>query len=93
VETLVAMSIASVIMIGLTAAYSALGRASARLAEARADLGPGRGKTAAIQVVCRAPLSHRPSADPAVRLRVRCDLPERCEYDTVTRECRSTTPL
>lgn len=82
IELMVAITIASIILVGITAGYSALSRATARLAVAQGGLSdrlPPR---------CR-------SASPTQRgerLRDRCDLPERCEFDNVSETCRTTTP-
>ena len=79
---MIAMAVASIMIVGVGAAYSALGRAGHRLAVAQAglaDRSPPR---------CRAPNSSAPSQDAAARYR--CTLPERCEYDTVSQSCRST---
>lgn len=81
---MIAMTIASIIIVGVAAAYSAMGRAAGRLALAERAL-PGRAEPR-----CRpdASTAHTSaSASPVYR----CDLPERCEYDTVSQTCRSTT--
>ena len=79
---MVALSVASILLVGVTAGYSALGRASQRLALAQGGL------------IDRPPPLCRPLAGPAApgrASRYRCSLPERCEYDTVSQSCRSTT--
>lgn len=81
---MIALSVASILLVGVSAGYSALGKASQRLALAQSGLtrhGAPR---------CRPPASAEP-IDPASRPRYRCDLPEICEYDTVSQSCRSTT--
>lgn len=84
---MIAMTIASVLLVGVTAGYAALARAGQRLAVAQAGL------TKRPAPRCRPPESPAaiaPSA-PEERRRYRCGLPERCDYDTVSQSCRSTT--
>jgi hypothetical protein len=81
---MIAMTIASIIIIGISATYTAMGRAAGRLVLAERAL-PDRA-----QPRCRPPATTDGAAlsppPPS-----RCDLPERCEYDTVSQSCRSTT--
>lgn len=81
---MIAMTVASILLVGVSAGYSALARASHRLAVAQAG------------VLDRPAPRCRPDTAPAAappkgEVRYRCDLPERCEYDTVSQTCRSTT--
>lgn len=78
---MVALSVGSVLLVGVTAGYAALGRASQRLALAQAGLADRP------QPRCRPPAGARPDSQAPYR----CALPERCEYDTVSQSCRSTT--
>jgi|GEM_PF-3159686 len=89
---MIAMTVASILLVGVTAGYSALARASHRLAVSQAGLTDrpaprcrpaeaGAGASAVDKGPARAP----------ARVRYRCSLPERCEYDTVSQSCRSTT--
>lgn len=78
------MAVASIMIVGVGAAYSALGRAGHRLAVAQAGL------TDRTPPRCRAGSLPGPSSEPAAKYR--CALPERCEYDTVSQSCRPTTP-
>lgn len=80
---MIALSVASMLLVGVGAGYAALGRASQRLALAQAGLSDRplpRCRPGAAQL----------KAD-GVQARYRCSLPERCEYDTVSQSCRSTT--
>lgn len=77
---MIAMTVASILLVGVTAAYSALGRASGRLVLAQT------GMTQRAAVRCRPDEATRPQPPS----RFRCPLPERCEYDTVSQSCRST---
>lgn len=79
---MIAMAVASIMIVGVTAAYSALGRAGHRLAVAQAGLAERALPR------CRAPTG--PASSPDKPGRYRCALPERCEYDTVSQSCRST---
>lgn len=76
---MIAMTVGSILLVGLTAGYSALSRAAARLAVAQADMA-----TRTSTPVCRA-VDGAPSTAP-----VRCALPEICAFDTVSRTCRTT---
>jgi hypothetical protein len=83
---MIAMAVASILILGVGAAYSALGKASHRLAVAQAGLGdrhPPR---------CRPEVGAAPSSASRPTARYRCTLAERCEYDTVSQSCRPTTP-
>lgn len=74
-------------VVGATAGYSALGRATARLAEAQIAL------SQRVPTRCREEIevpSDRTTAESETN--ARCTLPERCEYDTVSRTCRETSP-
>lgn len=75
------MSVASILIVGISAAYSALSRASARVATASADL------TAARAPGCRP----GDAAPPNSRTRWRCQLPEQCAYDPISAACRAET--
>lgn len=82
---MIAMTIASILLVGVTAGYSALARASQRLVTAQAGLSertPPR---------CRPDAVGRPVKATSHTIRYRCSLPERCEYDTVSQSCRSIT--
>ncbi|HYC74688.1 hypothetical protein [Brevundimonas sp.] len=81
---MIAMTVASILLVGVGAGYSALARASQQLALSQAGLAdrPAPG--------CR-PDAAEIAASAKDRIRYRCDLPERCEYDTVSQSCRSTT--
>lgn len=81
---MIAMTVASILLIGLTAGYSALSRASSRLAIAQAGL------VDRAEPQCRTP-TEQAKVDRRPRPRDRCDLPEICEYDTVSQSCRTTT--
>lgn len=72
-------------VVGATAGYAALGRATGRLAEAQLSISQRQ------PVRCRT-ASAAPGAMGAEtgRANDRCTLPERCEYDTVSRTCRET---
>lgn len=72
-------------VVGATAGYAALGRATARLAEAQLSISQRQ------PVRCRT-ASTVPGAigAEAAGANDRCTLPERCEYDTVSRTCRET---
>lgn len=72
-------------VVGATAGYAALARATARLAEAQLSISQRQ------PVRCRT-TSTVPSATVPETAGVddRCTLPERCEYDTVSRTCRET---
>ena len=78
-ELMIAMTVGSILLIGLTAGYSALSRAAARLAAAQAAM-----TSEVATPVCRA-YDATPSTAP-----VRCALPEICAFDTVSRTCRTT---
>lgn len=80
---MIAMSIASILMVGVTAGYSALARVSGRLATAHAGL--------AGEPAPRCRTSGEISAA-ASRFQSRCALPERCAYDVTARSCRTTAP-
>lgn len=82
---MIAMTVASILLVGVTAGYSALARASHRLAAARSDL------TAGPDPRCRPPAGATAPSTTKTRNHYRCSLPERCEYDTVSQSCRSTT--
>lgn len=82
---MIAMTVASIILVGLTAGYSALSRSGHRLAAAQAGLADRQVPR------CRDPQGTR-RARTAGKPRLRCTLPERCEYDTVSQSCRTTTP-
>lgn len=73
---MIAMTIGSILLVGVTAGYAALGRAGARLAEAQGGLA---GEPA--------PRCRSEAGEPD-----RCTLPEICEYDVVDQACRSTSP-
>lgn len=79
---MIAMSVASILLLGVTAGYSALGKASHRLALAQAGMADRSTPR------CR-PDPGTPLLKPSTRQRYRCDLPEICEYDTVSQTCRS----
>lgn len=79
---MIAMSVASMLLVGVAAGYAALGRASQRFALAQAGL------TKAPSPRCRP--AHDAAAERNGDPRYRCTLPERCEYDTVSQSCRST---
>lgn len=81
---MIAMTVASILLVGVTAGYSALARASQRLAVAQTGL------TDHPAPRCRPPTSGTGPAEPRAGVRYRCSLPERCEYDTVSQSCRST---
>lgn len=72
-------------VVGATAGYAALGRATGRLAEAQLSISQRQ------PVRCRT-ASTAPGATVMATAGVndRCTLPERCEYDTVSRACRET---
>lgn len=74
-------------VVGATAGYSALGRATARLAEAQLAL------SQRVPTQCREE-TQVPGEQTTVGIETnsRCTLPERCEYDTVSRTCRETSP-
>ena len=80
---MIAMTVASILLVGVSAGYSALARASHRLAVSQAGL------TDRPAPRCRPDAAQ--AAAPKGEVRYRCDLPERCEYDTVSQSCRSTT--
>lgn len=80
---MIAMTVASILLVGLTAGYSALARSSQRLATAQAGLAKAQPPR------CRDPV--KGASRPAANARLRCTLPERCEYDTVSQSCRTTT--
>lgn len=80
---MIAMSIASVLLVGVTSGYSALARISGRLAVAHAGLA---GEPAPR---CR---TTGETAAANVRFQSRCTLPERCAYDVTARSCRTTAP-
>ncbi|WP_445214771.1 hypothetical protein [Brevundimonas sp. BR2-1] len=82
---MIAMTVASILLVGVTAGYSALARASHRLATAQTGL------TARPDPHCRPPAGPIAPSTTGTRIRYRCSLPERCEYDTVSQSCRSTT--
>lgn len=74
-------------VVGATAGYSALGRATARLAEAQVALSqrvPTRCREETLVPSASATTEREPN--------YRCTLSERCEYDTVSRTCRETSP-
>ncbi|WP_168196761.1 hypothetical protein [Brevundimonas sp. M20] len=75
---MIAMSVASILMVGAGAAYAALGRSAHRLALAQAGLADRAVPT------CRA---EDPASSPPERP-YRCTLPERCEFDSVSQSCR-----
>jgi hypothetical protein len=75
---MLAMTVASILLLGVTAAYSALARATQRLATSNADL------TDRPAPQCR-PVEGGAASS---KVRYRCSLPERCEYDTVSQSCR-----
>ncbi len=79
---MIAMAVASILLLGVAAAYSALARAAHRLAVAQAGLGDRSAP------VCR-PGDHQ--TKDASKARSRCTLAERCDYDTVSQTCRPTT--
>lgn len=78
---MIAMAVASILILGVGAAYSALGRAGQRLAVAQAGLADRPLPR------CRTPDA---GVKPGPTRRDRCALPEICEYDTVSQSCRST---
>lgn len=83
---MIAMTVASILLVGVTAGYSALARASQRLATSQAGLIDRPAPR------CRPPAEGlAPAPGTRARIRYRCSLPERCEYDTVSQSCRSTT--
>ena len=82
---MIAMTVASILLVGVTAGYSALARASQRLAMSQAGL------TDRPEPRCRPPQTVAVGSSPETPVRYRCSLPERCEYDTVSQSCRSTT--
>ena len=82
---MITMTIASVILVGVTAGYSALARASGRLALAQAGLADQP------EPRCRPPEAAGTRAQSKAIIHYRCSLPERCEYDTVSQSCRTTT--
>lgn len=82
---MIAMTVASILLVGVTAGYSALARASHRLALSQAGLTERSGPR------CRPPTDGVVVSSSKSRVRYRCSLPERCEYDTVSQSCRSTT--
>lgn len=82
---MIAMTVASILLIGVTAGYSALARASQRLATSQAGL------TDRPVPRCRPPQAGATPSPAKAPVRYRCSLPERCEYDTVSQSCRSTT--
>lgn len=77
---MIAMAVASTLLLGAGAAYSALGRTAHRLAVTQAGLADRPAP------VCRSP----EPASTAPKRRSRCELPERCDYDPVSQSCRST---
>ncbi|MDI6623295.1 MAG: hypothetical protein QME55_01070 [Brevundimonas sp.] len=79
------MTVASILLVGVSAGYSALARASHRLALSQAGLAE---RTAPR---CRPPEAGTVPVNDKAKVRYRCGLPERCEYDTVSQSCRSTT--
>ena len=81
---MIAMTVASILLVGLTAGYSALSKASSRLAIAQAGLADHA------EPQCRT-TPEQAKTDNRPRPRDRCDLPEICEYDTVSQSCRTTT--
>jgi hypothetical protein len=82
---MIAMTVASILLVGVTAGYSALARASQRLATSHAGLVDRPAPR------CRPPQAVAASSPTKAAVRYRCSLPERCEYDTVSQSCRSTT--
>ncbi len=82
---MIAMTVASILLVGVTAGYSALARASHRLATSQTGL------TEQSAPRCRPPEAGAATSTAKARVRYRCSLPERCEYDTVSQSCRSTT--
>ncbi len=82
---MIAMTVASILLVGVTAGYSALARASQRLATSQAGL------TDRPAPRCRPLEAGAVASTTKVKVRYRCSLPERCEYDTVSQSCRSTT--
>lgn len=82
---MIAMTVASILLVGVGAGYSALARASHRLAISQAGLAERTTPR------CRPPEAGSMPVTAKAKIRYRCDLPERCEYDTVSQSCRSTT--
>lgn len=81
---MIAMTVASIILVGLTAGYSALARSSQRLATAQTGLAGSQAPR------CRE-TENTTALAPSRKAPLRCTLPERCEYDTVSQSCRTTT--
>lgn len=81
---MIAMTVASLLLMGVAAGYSALGKASQRLALAQA------GMVHRTTPRCRPPAANAAASEKSGP-RDRCSLPELCEYDTVSQSCRSTT--
>ena len=75
---MIAMTVASILLVGVSAGYSALAASPAGLADRPAPR-------------CRPPDARDVPGHVPAKIRYRCDLPERCEYDTVSQSCRSTT--
>lgn len=84
---MIAMSIASILLMGAMLGYTTLARASSRLALAHAGL------AGAPAPRCRDDQTPSPrgNADQR-RFAARCALPERCEYDVTDRSCRTPPP-
>lgn len=82
---MIAMTVASLLLMGVAAGYSALGKASQRLALAQAGMAH---RTAPR---CRPAAANAAAVPEKTGQRYRCGLPELCEYDTVSQSCRSTT--
>jgi hypothetical protein len=83
---MIAMTVASILLVGVTAGYSSLARASQRLVTSQAGLAERSAPR------CRPLVGQPPTANVGQRqIRYRCSLPERCEYDTVSQSCRTTT--
>jgi len=81
---MIAMTVASILLVGVTAGYSALARAGHRLALSQAGL------IERSTPRCR-PVQGAIISPAGSQTRYRCSLPERCEYDTVSQSCRATT--
>lgn len=82
---MIAMTVASILLVGVTAGYSALAQASRRLAVAQT----GISKHTTPQ--CRPTAEEARAGTASPETPYRCGLPERCEYDTVSQSCRATT--